>query len=38
VALTQRLIQAGELVGIEILDHIVIGDNRYVSLKAERLI
>jgi DNA repair protein RadC len=38
VALTRRLIQAGELVGIEILDHIVIGDNRYVSLKAERLI
>ncbi|MEW6182404.1 MAG: DNA repair protein RadC [Bacillota bacterium] len=38
VALTRRLIQAGELVGIEILDHIIIGDNRYVSLKAEKLI
>ncbi|MEW6173642.1 MAG: DNA repair protein RadC [Bacillota bacterium] len=38
VALTQRLIQAGELVGIEILDHIIIGDNRYISLKAEKLI
>lgn len=38
VALTRRLVQAGELIGIEILDHIIIGDNRYVSLKAERLI
>ncbi|MEW6448556.1 MAG: DNA repair protein RadC [Bacillota bacterium] len=37
VALTQRLVQAGVLVGIEILDHIIIGDNRYVSLKAEKL-
>jgi DNA repair protein RadC len=31
--LTRRLSEAGELVGIELLDHIVIGDNRYVSLK-----
>jgi DNA repair protein RadC len=38
VALTQRLIQAGELLGIEVLDHIIIGDGKYVSLKAEKLI
>jgi DNA repair protein RadC len=31
--LTRRLAEAGELVGIELLDHIVIGDNRFVSLK-----
>lgn len=37
IGLTQRLVQAGELVGIEILDHIIIGDNKYVSLKAEKL-
>ncbi|MEW6573414.1 MAG: DNA repair protein RadC [Bacillota bacterium] len=37
VALTRRLIEAGLLVGIEILDHIIIGDNRYVSLKTENL-
>ena len=30
---TQRLMEAGELVGIEVLDHIVIGDGRWVSLK-----
>ncbi|RPF49482.1 DNA repair protein RadC [Thermodesulfitimonas autotrophica] len=38
VALTKRLIQAGELLGIEVLDHVVIGDGKFVSLKAERLI
>lgn len=38
VALTKRLVQAGELLGIEVLDHIVIGDGKYISLKAEKLI
>lgn len=31
--LTRRLRDAGELVGIELLDHLVIGDRRFVSLK-----
>ncbi|MFC5529284.1 RadC family protein [Cohnella yongneupensis] len=33
IALTKRLAEAGELLGIELLDHLVIGDNRYISLK-----
>jgi len=33
IQLTRRLAEAGRLVGIELLDHIVIGDNRFVSLK-----
>ncbi len=33
LVLTRRIVQAGELIGIPLLDHIVIGDNRYVSLK-----
>jgi len=33
IALTQRLVQAGELVGIDVLDHLIIGDGRFVSLK-----
>ena len=33
ILLTRRLRDAGELVGIELLDHIVIGDRRFVSLK-----
>ncbi|MFD0674364.1 DNA repair protein RadC [Cohnella sp. GCM10027633] len=33
IVLTKRLAEAGELIGIELLDHLVIGDNRYTSLK-----
>jgi DNA repair protein RadC len=33
VALTRRLAEAGTLIGIELLDHLVIGDNRFISLK-----
>jgi len=33
--LTRRLAEAGEIMGIAILDHLIIGDNRYTSLKAE---
>ncbi len=33
VALTRRLAAAGELLGISVLDHIVIGDGRYYSFK-----
>ena len=31
--ITRRLIEVGQLVGIEVLDHIVVGHHRYVSLK-----
>lgn len=37
IATTKRLCQAGELIGIEVLDHIIIGDNRWVSLKERGL-
>ncbi|MGL4623914.1 MAG: RadC family protein [Culicoidibacterales bacterium] len=30
---TKRLIEVGELVGIEVLDHLVLGDNTFTSLK-----
>lgn len=31
---TNRLIEAGKVLGIEVLDHVVVGDNhRYISLK-----
>ena len=33
VALTQRLQQAGALMGIEVLDHMVLADTRYCSFK-----
>ena len=33
VALTKRLVNAGELMGIEVLDHLVLADSRYYSFK-----
>ena len=38
IKLTQRLKEAGELMGIEVLDHLIVGHNRYVSLKEKGLI
>jgi DNA repair protein RadC len=37
IALTKRLTQAGEIVGIDVLDHIIIGGNNYISLKRQGL-
>jgi DNA repair protein RadC len=36
VALTERLRQVGEVVGIRVLDHVVVGQGRYVSFADER--
>lgn len=33
IGLTKRVKEAGELLGIRLLDHIIIGDNSYISLK-----
>ena len=33
INLTKRVKEAGELLGIRLLDHIIIGDNCYISLK-----
>ena len=38
ILLTKRIKNAGELIGIELLDHIVIGNNCYVSLAEEGLL
>ena len=35
---TKRLIEAGEILGIPVLDHIVIGDGCYVSMRAQGMI
>ncbi|MBE0467207.1 MAG: DNA repair protein RadC [Candidatus Desulforudis sp.] len=35
IELTRKLVKAGELMGIPILDHIIVGDGRWASLKAE---
>jgi len=33
IELTRRLHKAGEILGIEVLDHIIIADNQFLSLK-----
>ena len=38
IKMTKELIKAGELLGIEILDHIIIGGEKYVSLRENGLI
>ena len=35
--LTKRLVKAGEIMGIDVLDHIIIGGKNYLSLKREGL-
>lgn len=35
--LTRRLVEAGKIMGIEVLDHLVIGDGRWVSMKEKGL-
>lgn len=37
IALTRSIVQAGKLLDIEVLDHLVIGHGRYVSLKEKGL-
>jgi DNA repair protein RadC len=37
VELTKRLAKAGEIVGIDVLDHIIVCDKSYLSLKAKNL-
>jgi DNA repair protein RadC len=38
ISLTKRLIQAGKIVGIDVVDHLVIGDGKFISMKREDLI
>jgi DNA repair protein RadC len=37
-ALTSRLREAGDILGIRLLDHVVIGDGRFRSLSEEGLL
>ncbi len=39
IKITQRLISAGDLLGVEVLDHIIVGDkDKYLSMKEKGLI
>lgn len=38
IGVTMRLMEAGEILGIRVLDHIIIGDGTYVSFKQENIL
>jgi DNA repair protein RadC len=38
IDITRRLMEAGDLLGIKVLDHLIIGDGVYVSLKETMLL
>jgi DNA repair protein RadC len=38
INITVRIKEAGTLIGIKLMDHIIIGDNRYVSLKEKGIL
>lgn len=38
ISTTKRLMEAGEILGIPVLDHIIIGDGCYVSMRAKGMI
>lgn len=38
ISITERLRDAGNLLGINVLDHVIIGDGKYVSLKEKGLL
>lgn len=33
IEVTKRLVESGKIIGIELLDHLIIGENKFVSLK-----
>jgi DNA repair protein RadC len=37
IELTKRLYQVGKIIGIDVLDHIIIGNKNHLSLKSEGL-
>lgn len=38
ISITRRVIEAGDIIGIKLLDHIIIGDGNYISLKERGII
>ncbi|NMB26871.1 MAG: DNA repair protein RadC [Tissierellia bacterium] len=38
INITHRLIEAGNIIGIKVLDHIIIGDNKHISFKQRNII
>jgi DNA repair protein RadC len=35
IEVTKRLNEAGKVLGVELLDHVIIGDHKFISLKEQ---
>lgn len=33
IDVTKRLVEAGKIIGIDVIDHIIVGEEKYISLK-----
>ena len=38
IELTKRIAEAGRIIGIEVLDHVIAGDGKYISLRERGLL
>lgn len=38
IEVTKRLVEAGKIIGIDVLDHIIVGDETFISLKEKGII
>jgi DNA repair protein RadC len=38
IEVTKKLVESGKLMGIQVLDHLIIGDNHYTSMKEKGLL
>jgi len=38
IKITRRLVESGKILGIEVLDHIIIGKDAFISLKTKGLL
>ena len=38
IGITKRIFEAGKILGIELLDHLIIGEDKFVSLKQKNII
>jgi len=38
ISVTRRLMEAGRMMGVEVLDHVVVARNRFVSIKRQKLV
>ena len=37
VRVTEQIVEGGKLMGVDVLDHLIIGKQRYVSMKERQL-